>query len=49
MPNLTVTATVESWPIAGEFTISRGAKREATVVVARVSDGQVAGRGECVP
>jgi L-alanine-DL-glutamate epimerase-like enolase superfamily enzyme len=49
MPKLTVTATIETWPIAGEFTISRGAKREATVVVARVSDGQVAGRGECVP
>ena len=46
---LTITATVETWPIAGVFTIARGAKREATVVVAEVSDGTVAGRGECVP
>jgi L-alanine-DL-glutamate epimerase-like enolase superfamily enzyme len=49
MRPLTIEATIEAWPIAGEFTISRGAKREATVVIARVTDGQVAGRGECVP
>ena len=30
---------VERWPIAGGFTISRGAKHEAVVVVASVSDG----------
>jgi L-alanine-DL-glutamate epimerase-like enolase superfamily enzyme len=46
---LAVETSVETWPIAGEFTISRGAKREATVVVAKVSDGRVVGRGECVP
>ena len=46
---LSITATVETWPIAGAFVIARGAKREATVVVAHVSDGTVAGRGECVP
>ena len=46
---LKVEATVETWPIAGEFAISRGAKREATAVVARVSDGAVSGRGECCP
>lgn len=49
MPGLTIEVSVETWPIAGEFTIARGAKREATVVVARVSDGKVSGRGECVP
>jgi L-alanine-DL-glutamate epimerase-like enolase superfamily enzyme len=39
----------ERWPIAGAFTISRGSKTEAHVVVATVSaDGHV-GRGECVP
>ena len=48
-PSLTIDAAVESWPIAGAFVIARGAKREATVVVARVSDGTVTGRGECVP
>jgi L-Ala-D/L-Glu epimerase len=49
MPTLAVSATVETWPIAGQFIIARGAKREATVVVAQVSDGTHAGRGECVP
>lgn len=46
---LTLSARVESWPIAGTFTISRGAKTEAKVVVAELSDGQFTGRGECVP
>jgi L-alanine-DL-glutamate epimerase-like enolase superfamily enzyme len=49
MPALTIDATIESWPIAGAFVIARGAKREAAVVVAQVSDGSVTGRGECVP
>jgi len=49
MPKLAIEAIVESWPIAGAFVISRGAKREAVVVVAQVSDGEVVGRGECVP
>jgi L-alanine-DL-glutamate epimerase-like enolase superfamily enzyme len=44
-----LTVRVERWPIAGAFTISRGAKTEATVVVAELSDGQWRGRGECVP
>ncbi len=46
---LMISARVESWPIAGGFTISRGAKRAAVVVVAELTDGQVTGRGECVP
>jgi L-alanine-DL-glutamate epimerase-like enolase superfamily enzyme len=46
---LTIRATVETWPIAGSFVISRGAKREATVVVAQVSDRTCVGRGECTP
>jgi L-alanine-DL-glutamate epimerase-like enolase superfamily enzyme len=41
--------TVERWPIVGSFAISRGAKTEAAVVVAELSDGNVRGRGECVP
>jgi L-alanine-DL-glutamate epimerase-like enolase superfamily enzyme len=40
---------IERWPIAGAFTISRGSKTEAEVVVAEVSDGINRGRGECVP
>jgi L-Ala-D/L-Glu epimerase len=39
----------ERWPIAGAFTISRGSKTEAEVVVAELSDGALRGRGECVP
>ena len=46
---LSLSATVERWPIAGAFTISRGAKTEAAVVVAKLSDGRFSGRGECVP
>ena len=49
MPHLHIEAVVESWPIDGAFVIARGAKREATVVVAEVGDGRVGGRGECVP
>jgi L-alanine-DL-glutamate epimerase-like enolase superfamily enzyme len=40
---------VESWPLAEAFVISRGAKTEARVVVARLSRGASTGRGECVP
>jgi L-Ala-D/L-Glu epimerase len=39
----------ECWPIAGAFTISRGSKTQAEVVVAELSDGELRGRGECVP
>ena len=46
---LTLSVTAESWPIAGSFAISRGAKTEALVVVAELSDGRRRGRGECVP
>ncbi|TNC15141.1 dipeptide epimerase [Methylobacterium terricola] len=41
--------TVERWPIAGTFTISRGSRTEAVVVTAEITDGTVTGRGECVP
>jgi len=47
MRRLTVDA--ESWPLAGAFTISRGSKTEAQVVVVEIRDGVHAGRGECVP
>jgi L-Ala-D/L-Glu epimerase len=40
---------VETWPIAGHFTISRGAKTEARVVVAELLQDGFRGRGECVP
>src|ERR1700687_522101 len=44
-----LSARIERWPIAGSFTISRGAKTEAVTVVAEVSRGDRTGRGECVP
>ena len=46
---LTLALAAESWPIANSFTISRGAKTEAVVVVAELGDGKARGRGECVP
>jgi L-alanine-DL-glutamate epimerase-like enolase superfamily enzyme len=44
-----LSARIERWPIAGAFTISRGAKTEAVTVVAELSHGGLTGRGECVP
>ena len=40
---------IERWPLAGAFTISRGSKTEAVVIVAELDDGAHRGRGECVP
>ena len=47
MPILTIAE--ERWPIAGSFTISRGAKTEAHVVTVTLTDGAYMGHGECVP
>lgn len=38
-----------SWPLRGVFAISRGARTHANVVTARIRDGEIVGRGECVP
>ena len=46
---LTLSLAVERWPIRETFTISRGVKTEAVVVIAALSDGHHLGRGECVP
>jgi len=46
-PSLSV--QIERWPIAGAFTISRGVKTEAAVVVAELACGPHRGCGECVP
>ena len=49
---LTLTLATESWPIAGSFAISRGAKTQALVVVAELGGRKASnarGRGECVP
>ncbi len=46
---LHLSASVERWPVAGAFIISRGAKTHVDVVVVEVSDGSGAGRGEGTP
>ncbi len=40
---------IERWPLAGAFTISRGSKTEAAVVVVELTDGTHVGRGKSVP
>jgi len=39
----------ESFPISGTFTISRGAKTQADVILCTIREGDAVGRGECVP
>jgi L-Ala-D/L-Glu epimerase len=39
----------ESWPIAGTFTIARGSKTAADVVVVKLTENGITGRGEAVP
>ena len=39
----------ESWPIAGSFTIARGSKTTADVIVVELTQGQTIGWGEGVP
>jgi L-alanine-DL-glutamate epimerase-like enolase superfamily enzyme len=40
---------MNSFPIAGTFTISRGTKTTAEVVTCRIAEGGIVGQGECVP
>lgn len=42
-------ATIETFPIAGLFTISRGSKTEAEVITCTIREDGFSGRGECVP
>jgi L-Ala-D/L-Glu epimerase len=44
-----LTVSRRSWPLAQPFTISRGSKTAAEVVLAEIFDGDYRGRGECVP
>jgi L-alanine-DL-glutamate epimerase-like enolase superfamily enzyme len=46
---LTLSVRIETWPIAGSFTIARGARSETAVVLAELSDGPHTGRGEGIP
>ncbi len=49
MTSVRLSVREERWPIAGAFVIARGAKTEARVVVAELTDGAHSGRGEAVP
>ena len=42
-------ATIEAFPIAGLFTISRGSKTQAEVITCTITADGRSGRGECVP
>ncbi|MFN3132985.1 dipeptide epimerase [Roseibium sp.] len=44
-----VSIDLESFEIAGGFTISRGSRTHANVLVTTLTDGDHIGRGECVP
>lgn len=44
-----LTARIERWPVAGAFTIARGAKTHVDVVVAEIASGASIGRGEATP
>jgi L-Ala-D/L-Glu epimerase len=39
----------EAWPLERPFTIARGTKTMAEVVLVEIEDGGLLGRGECVP
>ncbi|MHA1529529.1 MAG: dipeptide epimerase, partial [Alphaproteobacteria bacterium] len=49
MSALTLTATIERFPTAGSWTISRGTVTEVEVVTAEARLGDHTGRGECRP
>src|SRR5436305_2518669 len=44
-----LSVTRRAWPLAQPFAISRGSRTTAEVVVAEIHDGEVRGRGACVP
>lgn len=47
--NLHFKTAIETFPIAGTFTISRGPRTEVNVVTVEIGDGEHRGIGECVP
>ncbi len=49
MSAITVTASIERFPTAGSWTISRGTVTEVEVVTAEIRLGATVGRGECRP
>ncbi len=45
----TLSVEAQSWPINGSFTISRGSRTQADVLVCRIDEAGKSGFGECVP
>jgi L-Ala-D/L-Glu epimerase / N-acetyl-D-glutamate racemase len=39
----------EAWSLKHKFTIARGTRTEISVIVVKISDGDLVGRGECFP
>jgi L-Ala-D/L-Glu epimerase / N-acetyl-D-glutamate racemase len=48
-PHRRLKVRAEAWPLARPFTISRGTKTTAEVVVVEIEQDGLHGRGECVP
>lgn len=46
---LTVSVTIERWPVAGAFIISRGVKNHVDIVLCEISDGTYKGAAEATP
>ena len=49
MTSIRIAAKLERWPLKEAFTISRGSKTAASVIVVTADDGQFSGHGEAVP
>jgi L-Ala-D/L-Glu epimerase len=47
--SFTLHASIEIWPVAGAFTIARGAKTQVAVVVVEIEQDGFIGRGEATP
>ncbi len=44
-----LTICSERWPLRQTFTIARGSKTEAVIVLVSITENGFTGRGECVP
>ena len=49
MTRRTIGTAVQSWPVAGSFTIARGSRTEAVVVSVSLEEDGFEGHGECTP
>lgn len=49
MARRTIGTAVQSWPVAGSFTIARGSRTEAIVVSVTLEEDGFIGHGECTP